>query len=199
MWEDHPLCRISRSGTVRYRQEDVPNQEREIALDRVTDAAMEVNEYMRIMEQAPILKVNGLEERFKLLANFNDTVLAAKVSKDGVQFVTWDWDFNHKGLSHGHYYEGNYIGAKQDFAARSGLIEKFHLFSEEQLAEVYRCIHETLADHYPITVEREKMLKAVAEQIEYGVPNLDDLVEQSNQREMEVMDEEAYPSMTQQL
>ena len=56
----------------------------------------------------------------------------------GYQFVTWIWDYGRTGLSHGHYYEGDYNAAKQDFAVRSGLISKAQLFSEEELTELYR-------------------------------------------------------------
>lgn len=56
----------------------------------------------------------------------------------GYQFVTWVWDFDRRGVSHGHYFEGNYHAAKEDFAVRSGLISRAQLFSADQLAELYR-------------------------------------------------------------
>ena len=40
----------------------------------------------------------------------------------GNQFVTWIWDYDRTGVSHGHYYEDDFQSAKQDFAVRSGLI-----------------------------------------------------------------------------
>ncbi len=198
-WQDEPLCQVESIGGITYRNENIATPEREAAKDHAFEIVRMVAEYTRQLEQAPHLKTAGLEDSFKLLADFNGTVLAAQETKYGIHFVTWDWDFNRKGLSHGHYYESNYLGAKQDFATRSGLIDKHHLFSDEQLAEVYRCVHETLESHYPMTVEREQLLKAVAEQIEYGVPSLDELVEQSNLKEMEVESSEPYQGMTQQI
>ena len=44
---------------------------------------------------------------------------------------------------------------------------------------------------YPITREREKLLTAAAEQIEYSVDDLEERVEQSNQRELEAADGQA--------
>lgn len=194
-----PLCVVENPGGISYRTGDMVNSEIRKAKDDAYDIVRQVFEYVKQMDCAPTLSVSDLHDRYKVLADFNGTVLAGMESKYGVMFVTWDWDFDRKGLSHGHYYEGNYQGAKQDFATRSGLIDKHHLFSDEQLAEVYRCVHETLESHYPMTVEREKLLKAVAEQIEYGVPSLDELVEQSNLKEMEVESSVPYQEMTQQF
>ena len=79
---------------------------------------------MRNTEQAPPLKAESLDDRYKVLADFNSTVLAGRESQYGVQFVTWDWDFDRAGLSHGHYWGDQYMSAKQDFATRSGLIDE---------------------------------------------------------------------------
>ena len=51
--------------------------------------------------------------------------------------------------------------------------------------EVYRAIHETLDSAYPITAERVKLLESAAEQIEHTVSDLEQRVDQSNQRELE--------------
>lgn len=78
----------------------------------------------------------------------------------------------------------DYEGAKQDFATRPGLVAEDQIFSPQQLTEIYRSIHETL-DNGKITAEREKLFKSAAEQIEYAVPDLDERVNQSNQKEPE--------------
>ncbi len=69
-------------------------------------------------------------------------------------------------------------------------MDEHRQFTDEQLAEVYRCVSETLDSEYPITQEREKTLTAVMEQIEGSVENLDELVEQSNQRELEAAEQQ---------
>ena len=65
-----------------------------------------------------------------------------------------------------------------------GLLSSGALFTPEQLAEMYRCIHETLDGPYPLTDEREKCLRSAAEQIEDTVPDLAERVEMSNQAEL---------------
>lgn len=97
--------------------------------DRVYKIVSAVAQYMAQMESAPFLNAVGLEDKYKVLADFNGVVLAGCQTKHGVQFVTWDWDHNRKGVCYGHYYTGlyapgNYDAAKQDFAVRSGLVQE---------------------------------------------------------------------------
>lgn len=97
---------------------------------------------------------------------------------------------NHTALWQGHYYGDNYTAAKQDFVTRSGLLPQERLFNDQQFAEMYRCIHETLENGYPITAEREKLLTESAEQIEAAVPNLEELVQRSNEAELALTQED---------
>lgn len=197
-WNGRPLCRITESGSIRYRQQDMIDVDTQLACDRAIDVATVTIEYMKLMEQAPPLKANGLEEGYKLLAEFNGTVLAGHPTRYGTEFITWDRIQNNTALWQGHYHS-SYIAAKQDFASRAGLIDKHQLFSPEQLTEIYRSIHETMDEAYPITEERTKLLESAAEQIEFAVPDLDKRVQESNQKEMEVAEQGPQPSMTQQF
>ena len=88
-WNGVPLCRITGKGSVFYRREDVNTPLAEDALLRVEDIATQTMEYMTAMETAPQLKASGLEGDYRILADFNGTVLAGMHSKHGVQFVTW--------------------------------------------------------------------------------------------------------------
>ena len=80
----------------------------EDALYRVEDIAAKTLEYMTAMESAPRLKASGLDGDYRILADFGGTVLAGTPSKYGVQFVTWDWDYDRTGVSHGHYFMEKY-------------------------------------------------------------------------------------------
>lgn len=155
-------------------------------------------EYERLMEQANQIKASGLEGDYRALAEFNNVVLAGHQTKFGMEFVTWEWVQSHTSLWQGHYYGDSYAAAKRDFAARSGLLSPEELFSDQQLAEVYRCVHETLESDYSITPEREKLLTGIVEQIETAVPSLDELVQKSNEQEA-IQAPPDFPSMTQQF
>ena len=179
LWNGAPLCRITGRGSVFYRREDVSTPQAEEALIRAEDTTVRTLEYMTAMETAPQLKASGLEGDYRILADFNGTVLAGTHSKHGVQFVTWDWDYNRTGLSHGHYFMENYDGAKQDFAIRSGLIHKEQLFSPEQMTEIYRCCADSVdGDFFDLTAEQEKVIRSVQQQIEDCVPDLAERIRQ---------------------
>ena len=178
-WNGVSLCRITGKGSVFYRREDVNTPLAEDALLRVEDIATQTMEYMTAMETAPQLKASGLEGDYRIIADFNGTVLAGTHSKHGVQFVTWDWDYDRTGLSHGHYFMENYDGAKQDFAIRSGLIHKEQLFSPEQMTEIYRCCADSVdGDFFDLTAEQEKVIRSVQQQIEDCVPDLAERIRQ---------------------
>lgn len=203
-WNGCPLCRVTEDGGIRFRRDDTADPAAEAARGRVTDIASVVREYMTLIERAPDLKADGLGESYKLLADFYGAVLAGHPSGYGAEFVTWEWNYGRTWLLQGHYYgpgsgPSGYLSAKQDFCVRSGLIDQHHLFTNEQLVEVYRCIYETMESGYTMTPERQKLLEGVAEQIEEAVPNLTDLVGQPNEAEMRAQAEEQSQGMTQQM
>lgn len=105
-------------------------------------------EYQKLMEQAPQIIASGLEGDYRALVEFNNVVLAGHQTSYGMEFVTWEWVKNHTALWQGHYYGDSYAAAKQDFVTRSGLLPQEQLFSDQQLTEMYRCIHETLENGY---------------------------------------------------
>ena len=113
-WNGQPLCRINADGVVRYDSQTVSDFDLDNALAKATSVTMTVTEYMKLMEQAPDLKASGLESGFKLLGEFNDVILAGRMTRFGVNFVTWNWDRDHSSVDNGHYFMENYKGAKQD-------------------------------------------------------------------------------------
>ena len=187
------LCLARDSGAGRYRREDVADEHRSAALDSVISITQTTTEYMGQMEAAPQLTASGLAGDYRLLADFNGVVLAGHPTQYGIQFVTWERVPDRSGLNAGNYYGpsggvDSYTAAKRDFATRSGLIPRSALFAPEQLTEIYRCIHETLDSGYPITEERQKCLESAVEQIETAVPDLDERVILSNDKELEFAD-----------
>lgn len=181
-----PLYRVNSRGGLGYFEENAAGKED--VLDQVRDIIKTTREYMTLMEQAPPLEVEGLGKGYQLLADFNGTVLAGHKTRFGVQFITWDWTHNRTSLWQGHYYgphglTGSYEKAKRDFAVRSGLLPASALFTQEQLTEVYRSIHETLDGDVPLTDERRKALESAAGQIEDEVTDLKERITLARNRE----------------
>ena len=67
------------------------------ALQTVIHTAAMIAEYMTAMEHTPKLQAIGLEDDYRILADFGDAVLAGHPSERGVQFVTWEWDWDREG------------------------------------------------------------------------------------------------------
>lgn len=169
-WEKGRLCRISGKGSVFYRREDADTPQAEDALFRVEDIAAKTLEYMTAMESAPQLKASGLDEDYRILADFGDTVLAGTPSKYGVQFVTWEWDSDRKGVHYGHYFQDDYEAAKRDFTVRSGLVPKDALFEPEQLAEIYRALRLVREQDESLSFGRDQELTELMEQVGKSLP-----------------------------
>ena len=164
-WKKGRLCLISGRGSVLYRQECVDVPGAQDALQAVIDTAKMTSEYMAILETATLLKASGLTGDYRILADFGDAVLAGHPAERGVQFVTWEWDFDRKGVHHGHYFQGDYEAAKRDFTVRSGLVPKDALFEPEQLAEIYRALRLVREQDESLSFGRDRELAELMEQV----------------------------------
>ena len=178
-----PVLSVSPNSEVFLLPAGSSSEEANDLYHRVAATADEVYEYVEAVINAPILRAADLHEEFRLLADCGGAVLAGREREQGYQFVTWVWDFDRLGVSHGHYYEGNFQRAKQDFAVRAGLISQAQLFTPEQLTELYRA-----TDYYLETgpEPEEPQLKALQEartKIEYVVPDLQTRLEQTQAQE----------------
>lgn len=174
------LCRVSGEGTVFYKQEIVDALDAQAELDKVVDIANDTGEYMTMLAYAPPLKAQGLTGDYRVLADFGGAVLAAHPTGQGTKFVTWMWDFDHKGVCYGHYQESEYRAAKRDFASRSGLISGNHLFSDTQLVEIYRCCADTIEGGYEISAAQRDIILGVQEQIECCLPDIGERIREQS-------------------
>ena len=164
-WEKGRLCRISGKGSVLFRQERVDDLGAQDALQTVIDTAKMTSEYMAILETAPRLKASGLDGDYRVLADFGDAVLAGHPTERGVQFVTWEWDFDREGVHYGHYFQDDYAAAKRDFTVRSGLVQKDTLFEPEQLAEIYHALAFVREQDETLSFGRDQELAELMEQV----------------------------------
>ena len=97
------LCLALDTGSVRYWREDTADDHRSAALDKAISITKTTAEYMRQMETAPQLTASGLTGDYRLLADFNDVVLAGHPTRYGVQFATWERVRERTGLNAGKY------------------------------------------------------------------------------------------------
>jgi hypothetical protein len=182
---DQPVLSVSAGSDVFLLPAGSNQPEASELYHKVAQTADEVYAYVDAVQTAPLLHASGLSEKFHLLADFGGAVLAGRELENGwgYQFVTWIWDHNRTGVSHGHYYEEDFQGAKQDFAVRSGLISKAQLFSPEELTQLYRAIDYLLDEGPELEDGQLKALQTSRTKIEYTVPDLAERLEQSQGQE----------------
>lgn len=182
-WEKGRLCRISGKGSVLYRQECVDVPSAQDALQAVIDIAKMTSEYMAILETATLLKAGGLTGDYRVLADFGSAVLAGHPTERGVQFVTWEWDFDREGVHHGHYFQQDYDAAKRDFTVRGNLVPKDALFEPEQLAQIYHALSFVREQDETLSFGRDQELAELMDQVggllPPNVPRRRDTPEQS--------------------
>ena len=152
-------------GSVLYREADAKRANMQDALHSVIDTAKMTSEYMAILEHAPQLKASGLVGDYRVLADFGDAVLAGHPTERGVQFVTWEWDWDREGVYQGNYFYEDYEAAKQDFTVRSGLVQKDALFETEQLAEFYHALKFVREREENLSFGRDQELAELMEQV----------------------------------
>ena len=184
-----PVLYVSPASDVFLLPEGSKNEEASELYHQVAVTADEVYGYVEAMEHTPLLRASGLHEEFHLLANFGGAVLAGRERENGqgYQFVTWIWDYDHIGVSHGHYYEEDFQSAKRDFAVRAGLISNAQLFTPEELTELYRAT-DYLLEEGPEPEEKQlKTIQTARTRIEYIVPDLQAKLEQGQQESTQQM------------
>lgn len=180
-----PVLYVSPASDVFLLPAGSQNEEASELYHQVAMDADEVYSYVETMQNAPLLHAPGLHEDFRLLADFGGAVLAGQERENGqgYQFVTWIWDYDRTGVSHGHYYEDNFQSAKQDFAVRSGLIPRAQLFSPEELTELYRTTDHFLEEGPELDYKQQKTIQEARTKIEYAVPDLQSRLEQVQSQE----------------
>ncbi len=129
----------------------------------------EVLDYCTAYEKAEPLIADGLSEKYRCLAEFGGTVLAAKHTEYGFEFVTWDRTYDGNSVRQGNYYS-DYAAAKENFATRSGLVNKEKLFSTEELERIGKCIDFTVGNNGDLNFDDCECLKKLNEKISESLP-----------------------------
>lgn len=180
-----PVLFVSPANDVFLLPVGSKNEEASELYHQVAAVADEVYGYVEAVQKSPLLHAASLNEPFHLLADFGGSVLAGQELDrgQGYQFATWIWDFNREGLIYGHYFQGDFQSAKQNFAVRSGLLSKVQLFSPDELTELYRATDHFLEEGPELDYKQQKAIQEARTKIEYTVPDLQSRLEQVQSQE----------------
>lgn len=83
--------------------------------------------------------------------------------------MTWDRTYDGKAVCQGKYFE-DYAAAKENFATRSGLIDKDKLFTTEELERIGKCVDFTMRHNGDLNFDDCECLKKLNEKILEGLP-----------------------------
>ena len=140
--------------------------------DAICVGAEKIREYVGLYESSPQMPIQDVKQ-YRKLSEFGDTVLAAMYSEQhGFMFTTWKQNNAKTFVTHGDY-SPNFEHAKISFAIRAGLINKEQLFSEEEAADIYKCVGYTRDNCENLTFLQEERLRNLSEKLQYGYPNLE--------------------------
>ena len=167
-----PLCRIKYNGQFLSNADQNLSDEYRSKIADIQDEISTVREYVGLYERAPQMQADGVSD-YRQLATFGDTVLAATYSeKSGFMFCTWKQNESGDSVFWGDY-SPNYEYVKEAFAVRSGLVSKDRLFSENESADLYRCVDFAIANCETLTYEQEQQLDNLREKLTDGYPSLE--------------------------
>ncbi len=62
---------------------------------------------------------------------------------------------------------------KEIFAVRAGLIDKDRVFSEDEAANLYRCVDYARGNCETLTYEQKRQLDFLAKKLQYGCPQFE--------------------------
>ena len=137
---------------------------------KVKEIVRLASEYCKAYAEAKPLSANSLGEKYRCLAEYNETVFAAKYNAEhGFEFVVWVRTFNRNSVFQGHYFS-DYAAAKEDFALRSGLINSDRVFSEADMKKLLHCVEFALNNDEDMSYSLYQEIKALKERIGNIVP-----------------------------
>jgi len=167
-----PLCRIKYNGQFLSNADKNLSDEYRSKIADIQDEISTVREYVGLYEHAPQMKAADVSD-YRQLAAFGDTVLAATYNeKNGFMFCTWKQNADGDSVFWGDY-SPNYEYVKEAFAVRSGLVNKHRLFSENESADLCRCVDFAKANCETLTYEQERQLDKLQEKLTDGYPSLE--------------------------
>ena len=165
---DERMPKIKDNGDIHYGSEYDS-----LVSSQIRPIVSRVNEITAAWEKAPAVPFEDIS-RFRILSEYNGAALAARDDSEYgldycLKFVTWRYNYERTGFEHGNY-TTDYDTAKEDFAVRSGLVDRRKLFNETELTLIRQGLVYLGADYPDLTSDQMTILGKVVEKIEELVP-----------------------------
>ncbi len=166
-----PVCAQNSQGVLRYEQEWHKDQEIYAKYGEVEDEMIVIREYVKLYEKSPPMPFPSIKD-YRMFGEMGDVVFGAKYSDNfGFTFSSWYQDKEHKSVTLGNY-SGDYESSKEAFATRARLVDTHRLFTEDEAANLYRCIDYVRVHSEGLTFDQEEQLRDLADKLTDGYPKL---------------------------
>ena len=167
---DERMPKIYDSGEIHFGSEY-----RHLVSDEIEPAVKSVYEQAAAWERATVAPFKDLSN-YRILNEYNNVVLAARDDSTlgyghGLHFTTWEYGYNREGFLYGHY-TTDFENAKEDFATRSGLINRYKMFNETELKLIRQGLVHLGANYPDLTAEQNTNVGKLIEKVEMIVPSI---------------------------
>jgi len=167
------ICTVMSGGQIHYKGSDQLTEEQNEAFEKIEHQIDVIKEYLSAYDSAQPFDIEGIQD-YRKLSEFNGVVFGAKdMGEHGFQFSSWFKTYGGTGATMGNY-SFDYEYSKKAFALRSGLVERNHVISDEQLENLYRCLAFTRDNNDSLTYKQEGEVGDLMCQIELALPYVKD-------------------------
>lgn len=148
---------------------------RQLVIEHIQPIVSKVKEIVSAWERSSANPVESLEN-YRLLSEYNGVVLAArddskKAYEHGMEFATWEYSDDRSSFINGKY-TTDYDKAKEDFAVRCGLVNRYKMLSETELKLIHQGLVHLGANYPHLTSEQMTNVGKLIEKVEMIVPEI---------------------------
>ena len=170
---NRPVCVQNSQGILRYEQEWHKDQEIHDKYGEIEDEMIVIREYVKLYDRSPQMPFPSIKD-YRMLGEMGEVVFGAKYSDNfGFTFSSWYQDREHLSVTLGNY-SGDYESSKEAFAIRARLVDIHKLFTEDEAANLYRCIDYVRVHSEYLTFEQDEQLRDLTDKLTDGYPKLRD-------------------------
>ena len=139
----------------------------------IEDEMIVIREYVKLYDRSPQMPFPSIKD-YRMFGEMGDVVFGAKYSDSfGFTFSSWYQDREHLSVTLGNY-SGDYESSKEAFATRARLVDIHKLFTEDEAANLYRCIDYVRVHSEGLTFEQDEQLRDLTDKLTDGYPKLRD-------------------------
>lgn len=159
------VCSFGPKGQIRGKE---PNHD----LDLIIKFKQDKFRNYTIFDYLPDMPFSDVSEYKKYYEAGMAVLAVTMLPNDELQFATWEYSYDRKGVGFSHYFGEDFKAAKEDFAIRAGLVDDRKLFSPDEYALIHTACCFSVMGNDNLTKQEEESFYRIISQIELAVPSV---------------------------